>query len=189
MSDVLSTIIARRTVYKFQSKAVPKSVLEDAFEAARHAPCHKHTHPWKFYVLGPATRKKLIPAVERLAKLKAGSTTTVSPEVIERARQKMLSPPVMIAVTSKRSADDAFREQEDYAASVCALHNAVLFFWDQGVGCQWSTGGITRDEDLYGALDIVPDSERIIGLLKAGYPESIPSVKKKDVDEIRFYLE
>ena len=188
MSEVLNNIIERRTVYKFQSKEIPAHIIEEAFEAARHAPCHKHTHPWKFYVLGPNTREKVLPAVERLARKKANKPD-VDESVIERARTKILSPPILIAVTSLRNSEDAFREEEDYAASVCALHNAVLALWNHDIGCQWSTGGLTRDSEFYAALDIDSSEERIIGLLKAGYPESIPSVKKKAIDEMRFYLE
>ncbi len=188
MSEVLNNMIERRTVYKFQSKEIPAHIIEEAFEAARHAPCHKHTHPWKFYVLGPNTRKKVLPAVERLARKKANKPD-VDESVLERARTKILSPPALIAVTSLRNSEDAFREEEDYAASVCALHNAVLALWNHDIGCQWSTGGLTRDSEFYTVLDIDSSEERIIGLLKAGYPESIPSVKKKAIDEMRFYLE
>ena len=188
MSDVLTNIIDRRTVYKFKPKQIPHHILEEAFEAARHAPCHKHTHPWKFYALGPSTRGKLLPAVERLAKKKA-KMPEVDEAVLERARGKILSPPALIAVTSLRNHEDSFREEEDYAASVCALHNAVLALWNHGIGCQWSTGGLTRDSELYTALGIDSNVERIIGLLKAGYPESIPSVEKKNIEEIRFYLD
>jgi nitroreductase len=188
MSEIQRNMIERRTVYSFLSTEIPRSVLEDAFEAARHAPCHKHTHPWKFYVMGEKTRLKIIPTVERLARQKS-KMDAVPPAILERARQKILTPPALIAVTSRLNGEDAFREEEDYAASVCALHNAVLSLWEHGIGCQWSTGGITRDSEVYSALNISPSDERIIGLLKAGYPESIPSVNKKPLDEMRLYLD
>ena len=37
--------------------------------------------------------------------------------------------------------------------------------------------------------DISNEKERIIGLLKIGYPEKIPDPKKKELSEIRFYLD
>ena len=190
LSEVQENLIGRRTVFKFRDKEVPLECLEIAFEAARFAPCHKHTHPWKFYVLGPESRRSMLPTVEKLAKEKIKSSEEiVSEEVIERARNKIKSPPVLIAVTSKRSLDDSFREQEDYAASVCALHNLVLSFWDQGIGSQWSTGSITRHQETYDALDISAAEEKIIGLVKAGYPETIPQRNKKSKSEIRFFLD
>ena len=71
MTSVQDNIISRRSIYRFKESPVDISSLETAFEAARHAPCHKQTHPWKFYVLGEETRISMIPEIERLAKDKA----------------------------------------------------------------------------------------------------------------------
>ena len=65
----------------------------------------------------------------------------------------------------------------------------VLSFWSNGVASQWSTGSITRDLETYEILSINSEKEEIIGLLKVGYPESIPSINKPSVDEITKYLE
>ena len=189
LSEVQENLISRRSVFRFIDKEVTDDCLEIAFEAARFAPCHKQTHPWKFYVMGPDTRDAIIPTVEYLAKEKIiDSEEMMSKQLIERARKKITSPPVLIAVTSKLTPSDPFREEEDYAATVCALHNLVLSLWDQGIGSQWSTGSITRHLETYKALDISDSEERIIGLIKAGYPDVIPNRNKKAKSEIRFFL-
>ena len=95
----------------------------------------------------------------------------------------------MIVVTSKKSEHDAFREKEDYAATVCALHNMVLSLWGNGVGSQWSTGTVTRDPETYEALSIESNAEEIIGFLKAGYAETVRKVNKKPVADIVTYLD
>ena len=64
-------LTSRRTVYRYKREEVPDWILECAFEAASNAPCHKNTHPWKFYVMGEKTRESLIPEVEKLAKKKS----------------------------------------------------------------------------------------------------------------------
>ena len=87
--------------------------------------------------------------------------------------------PVIIAVTTKLTPGDDFREEEDYATTVCSLHNLVLSLWSRGIG-QWSTGGITRHQSTYKNLGISETQERIIGFVKVGYPESIPGEKKVD---------
>tara|TARA_B100001564_G_scaffold135070_1_gene113307 strand:+ start:5034 stop:5606 length:573 start_codon:yes stop_codon:yes gene_type:complete len=189
MSKVQENILTRRTIFRFSDKLVSKDCIETAIEAARHAPCHKNTHPWKFYIMGSATRKKLIPIVETLAKAKADSEDQQKLEaLLDRVRNKILKPPVLIAITTLINEEDSFREEEDYAATVCALHNMVLSFWDQGIGTQWSTGSITRNKNTYLALSIPKESERIIGFIKAGFPENTPTKEKKPIDEIRFYL-
>ena len=108
---------------------------------------------------------------------------------VERAINKIVEPPLLIAVTSKKTHEDKFREKEDYAASVCALHNMVLSLWENGVGAQWSTGSITRDLQTYSTLSIDYESEEIIGFVKAGYPDKVREVKKKAVSEIVTYLD
>ena len=190
MSTVQDNILTRRTVYKFTDKDVPESIINQALIAASKAPCHKHTHPWKFYVLGPEIRGKLIPVIKKLAELKSiklGSKDLQKDA--ERAIRKITQPPILIVITSKKDPEDKFREKEDYAATVCALHNMVLSFWDNDIGSQWSSGSITRDLDTYQCLSINPNTEEIIGFLKAGYPDVIPNVKKPSFEELTVYLD
>ena len=189
MSDVQNNLTSRRSIYRFKTLKIEKECLEIAFKAASRAPCHKDTHPWKFYVMGDETRDKLIPTVEKLAIKKAiGLDDSQIDSNVKRAKDKILNVPIIIAVTSSLSPEDKFREKEDYAATVCALHNLVLSLWDQGIGSQWSTGSITRHKTAYEAIGISQQIEEIIGFLKVGYPEKIPSKKKKDFSEIRYYL-
>ena len=189
MSRVHENIISRRTIYRFEEAPIEMAALEVAFEAARHAPCHKQTHPWKFYVLGEDARSSMIPEVERLAREKAaGKGEDEIQEGIQKAISKILSPPVLIVVTSSVTPEDDFREMEDYAATACSVQNLALSLWDQGIGSQWSTGGITRSDFVYGALGISPMEEKIVGFVKAGYPAAIPQREKKSIAEIREYL-
>jgi len=187
MNDVQDIITSRRTVYRYSDEQVDVDLLEMSFEAARNAPCHKNTNPWKFYVLGKEARKELIPEVEKLAIMKA-SDGGDSKAGVAKAIEKIQSPPVLICVTSSLSPEDAFREEEDYAATVCATHSMILSLWGNGIGSQWSTGAITRSEVAYETIGASPVEERIIGFIKIGYPEVIPSKSKKGLEEIRSYL-
>ncbi len=184
MSEFQTILTSRRTVHRFSEQPVSDEHLTLALEAANQAPCHKHTHPWRFYVMGTETREKLTPTVAELAKKKSRKTDPKDVENdVKRAVAKMMSPPVMVAITSKRNPTDGFREKEDYAATVCALHNMVLSFWGNGVAAKWSTGAITRHSETYAHLKIDATAEEIIGFVKAGYPETIPEVRKPPVEE------
>ena len=189
MADLQDVINSRRTIYRFSDKLVKEKDLEAAFHAANSAPCHKLTFPWKFYVLGMETREKLLERVGFLAREKAdkkGESDKILAE--KKAISKIRDVPVIIAVTSKLTAGDIFREQEDYAATVCSLHNLVLSLWDLGIGSQWSTGSITRDDSTYAHLQIDSQKEKIIGFLKIGYPEKIPQNKPDNPNQFRYYL-
>ena len=102
-------------------------------------------------------------------------------KIAKRALSKLINKPLVIVVTSKLTPDDKFREKEDYAATVCALHNLVLSFWSDGIGSQWSTGSITRDMETYSILGIDSDKEEIIGFVKCGYPQNIPGKSKRNL--------
>lgn len=190
MASLQDLINNRRSIYKFTDEIVDDEILQQALFAASNAPCHKHTHPWKFYILGNEIRRKLIPTITNLANIKSEKMQSKNFQLdVERAINKIVEPPLLIAVTSKKTHDDKFREKEDYAASVCALHNMVLSLWENGVGAQWSTGSITRDLQTYSTLSIDYESEEIIGFVKAGYPDKVREVKKKAVSEIVTYLD
>tara|TARA_Y100000746_G_scaffold75929_1_gene63891 strand:+ start:936 stop:1508 length:573 start_codon:yes stop_codon:yes gene_type:complete len=187
MSEVQEAITSRRTIYRYSTREVDSRFLEMGFEAARNAPCHKNTHPWRFYVMGEDSRNTLIPEIKRLA-VKKYVGEDDSDEIVTRAINKILSPPVLICVTTSLSPEDSFREEEDYAATVCATHNLILSLWGNGIGSQWSTGSITRSDLAYSAIGAMKDKERIIGFIKIGYPDEIPSKSKKGIEEIRTYL-
>ena len=189
MSIIQNLLNSRRSIYHFTDQEVRLTDLEIAFEAASNAPCHKQTHPWNYYVLGEETRAKLLPTVISLSKNKAKSNKEEEKiSSVDRAISKIMDVPVIIAVTTKLSPEDSFREEEDYAATVCSLHNLVLSLWDMGIGSQWSTGSITRHPMTYASLEINNEQERIVGFLKVGYPENIPEKQKKKVVEIRKFL-
>ena len=188
MSSFQDILNGRRTIYHFTNQEIKKADLEIAFEAASNAPCHKQTHPWNYYVLGEKTRESLLPTVVLLAEEKHSRKNDFERKYVSRAVSKIIDVPVIIAVTTNLSPDDSFREEEDYAATVCSIHNLVLSLWDSGIGSQWSTGGITRHKSTYEILGINRQQERIVGFLKIGYPKDIPTKEKKKVSDIRKYL-
>ena len=191
MEEFQEVLTSRRTIYRFKDDAIGRTELEKSFMAARNAPCHKHTNPLRFYVLGPEARRMMVPEIERLSTEQAkNSGSDDLSKVVERAVRKILQPPVLICVTSALSPQDPFREEEDYAATVCATHNMVLSLWGNGIGSQWSTGAITRSEVSYGAIGASSDEERIIGFIKIGYPSGgVPSKNKKGLEESREFVE
>ena len=189
MTDFHSLLIGRRTAHRFSAKPVDSSYVTRALQAANQAPCHKHTHPWTFYSIGQETRQKLVPAVTELAAAKSlNKKSENAEEDLKRAIGKVMTPPVLFAVTSKLSPADAFREKEDYAASVCALHNMVLSLWGDGVAAKWSTSALTRHPETYSALGIDANVEEIIGFVKAGYAERLPKVEKPSTDATTRFL-
>ncbi len=183
--EVREALLSRRTVYKLEDREVPGEVLRRALEAARWAPNHRLTEPWRFLEVGPETRRALGRVAERLALAKAGSMPPEERErQVRRAVEKVTKLPALIVIACARSPKDPICEREDYAAAACAAQNLQLSLWADGVGCQWSTGGITRDEESYAILGVDKAAFDIIGFFKIGFAREVPSVPRRPLDEV-----
>jgi nitroreductase len=178
-------LLSRRTIYHYTDEPIPDEAMERALNAAIWAPCHKLTEPWRFCRVGPETRAKLGDINAMLAEEKAKKKGEVVQDAVERARKKMTHLPALLVVSMVKSPDDAFREREDYAATCCAIQNLALSLWADGIGAQWSTGGVTRHPDSYSALGIDPGVEEIVGFIKIGYARKTPKVGRRPLNEVK----
>ena len=174
LAEILS---GRRTIHLYQPTPVPRSLLLEGIDAARWAPNHKLTEPWRFYLIGTETAGKIAHLNAELVTLKKG-------EAIGRAKLKRwLEMPGWLAVTCKKSAD-SHREQEDYAACCCAVQNLSIFLWNHGIGMKWGSGGVVRDARFFELLSIDQMEEFVVGLFWYGYPAEVPAAKRREVDDI-----
>lgn len=169
-----TTLLTRRTVHHFSRDPVPREVLTRALETAVHAPNHRLTWPWRFWVLGRQVR---VPIADLQIALKTGSSEAPDPALVERIRDKIVGPPWCVVVGCVRS-DDVFRQKEDLAAVACAVQNLQLALHADGVGSKWSTGAVTRSPEVYEMLGIDADELDIVGFVWVGYakqPVEAPS--------------
>ncbi len=176
--SVLDTIRNRRSIYLFREEPVPREVIARLLETAVWAPNHKLTEPWRFLVVTGKTKEMLASIYGRL---QCQKTRSDDPSILRKATDKgcakIMCKPVIIGVVCRRT-EDAFRAREDYAATCCAIHNIALSAWEEGIGMQWSTGGLTRDPRTLELLKIDSHEEEIVGFLYTGYPAEIPVQKR-----------
>ena len=175
--DIRDVITGRRTINRFLDRPVPGAPIRDAIEAARWAPNHRLTEPWRFYLLGAVTRAAVI---ERIVTLKAGDKTERARETV---RARLEGVPGWLALTTQR-ADDDLQDAANYAACCCAAQNLALALWQSGVGMKWTTGKVTRDPAFYEMLQVAPERERVVGLFWYGYPDETAGQERKPVDDI-----
>lgn len=187
--NVQEALLSRRTTYAFVDRPVPPEAIARALEAARWAPNHKLTEPWRFRVLGPETTAQVAAIAGRLAREKASSASEEDREKQgRRAEEKITGVPALVAVAQVRTPEDPFRDREDFAAVTCAIHNFVLSLWAEGIGCQWSTGAVTRHADTARRLGIEPPTLEIVGLLRIGYPAQLPAARRRPLEEVARFL-
>ncbi len=55
--NIIDFINARRSIKTFSDRPVTQEEIEQLLSAACQAPNHRMTEPWRFYVLGPQSRR------------------------------------------------------------------------------------------------------------------------------------
>ena len=175
-SSVSAVIQGRRTIKQFRSDPVPEETLWRILDAARWAPNHRLTEPWRIAIIGTQSREALADA---LANLTASSQDlSVMAKAKEDARQKVMSSPVLLAITCRLTGNPA-QQVEDLAAVCAAVQNLQLAAWGEGVGTHWNTGKVTRLSETSALLELSERNEQLVGFLYLGYPSQVPEPPKR----------
>lgn len=168
--EIVDAIHTRRTVKSYRPEPVPRDVLERILDAARWAPCHRMTEPWRFRVVGPQ-------ALERLS--------TVAGDGAKKLRRA----PTLVVASFVPSPLPPHAIEDEQAAA-CAVYAVLLAAHAEGVASYWRTPGVLRDSAGRDAVG-VPGDERILGLLHfgtaAGKPPKPP--RRRGIDHYVAFLD
>ena len=188
--DILEAIASRRTIFHFKPDSVPRALLERILGYGIWAPNHHLTNPWRFIVLGEATRHKLSERYREIQMEKAPDHVPDEARNVlgQKGFQKFMSKPTVVAVSCLQDGDED-RDREDYAATCCAMQNVQLAAWSEGIGIQWSTGPITKERATYERLGVDPEKEYIIGFFYAGYPAEMGKPKRAPLEAVLRWTE
>lgn len=168
----------RRSTFPKQydaGKPVADAIIQQMLENANWAPTHKLTEPWRFTVF---TGKGL----QTFAGLQASVyKNTAGTGFKEENYQKLLATPLLashiISLGMKRHADKNIPEFEEIAAVACAVQNMYLTAAAYGVGCYWTTGGVTNNEAAKPFFDL-DASDKLLGFMYVGVI-AVPSAPGK----------
>lgn len=186
--SVIEVIKSRRSIPKMKSDPVPRSMIEEALDAAVWVPNHRVTEPWQFFVLqGDAKRR--FAAIRRDFR-RSTMPNPDAPEVqpaLEKLYRDTLETPVVIVVTSHVAEDPETRE-EDFWASFAAGYAFMLAAWSHGVGSYFRTGPLREFPALRDFLQL-PNDRRVIGILYVGYPAEVPIKRRTTASEKTVWLD
>jgi len=177
LRELAEVIRGRRTIELFLQTEVPRSLVNEAIEAATWAPNHHVTEPWHFYVLGDASKERCLDLCREIVTAKSGEKAG------DFKRQSWSEKPGWLLVTCQRS-DDELLQKEDYAACCAAVQNLTLYLWKAGVGSKWTTGDITRDSRFFDIIGIDATEVLVVGLIWYGYPKLTPTQSRKSIGEV-----
>ena len=157
--NFLELAARRRTHKAFGPEPVPREALLEILSAARFAPTHHMTEPWRFRVLGPAA----------LAALKeiAG----------EKEAAKLDRAPTLVVATAALGGD-LVQDEEDVCAVAAAIELVLLAATERGFATYWRTPQVLRTAPGRNAVGI-PAGERFLGLLHFGTVEREPAARER----------
>ena len=173
---ILETISARRSIKSFTGRPVTRDEIERLLDAACQAPNHRMTEPWRYYVLGPESRRAYGEALGR-RKAKRIDDAEAAEAVVEKVAETHEALPAMLAIAVTLDENPEIRE-EDYAAAFMGIQNLSLVAEAMGLGTHIKTGAIMDDPVARAAVGL-PDGERIVATINVGEPESLPEAKAR----------
>jgi nitroreductase len=174
--SVITAIQNRRTTKEFRSDPIPEETLWRILDAARWAPNHRLTEPWRIAIIGTQSREALADALASQAA--SSQDPGVLAKAKDEARRKVMSSPVLLAVTCRLAGNPA-QQAEDLAAVCAAVQNVQLAAWGEGIGTHWNTGRVTRLPETSTLLELSDRGEQLVGFLYLGYPAQVPEPPKR----------
>jgi nitroreductase len=157
--DVGTAIRTRRTHKQYGAEPLDEPVVRELLDLARYAPNHKLTQPWRFRVLGAATRARLEEAVG------------------EKEAAKLRRAPTLVLATAALTGDPE-RDEEDVQATACAVYGVLLGATERGLASYWRTPHCLHDDGARARLGLAAE-ERIVALIHLGPRVSEPPEKDR----------
>jgi nitroreductase len=144
-SQALKLIKTRRSIFtkQFTGKPVHRSIVNDMLEAARWAPNHRLTEPWRFIVFeSPGARLELSTMLCKLYSdaQEAKGKPILQAKIDKKLKGALLSSHIVAICVSTDGIKNPF--VEEIASVSMAVQNMHLMATCHGVGAYWSSGGV-----------------------------------------------
>lgn len=183
--DEISQLIRyRRSNYpaQYSGERIDRKIIEEMLENANWAPTHKISEPWRFTVFTGEGLKKLSEFTSELYR----EVTTIKGTFDERKFKKLTNKPLLashvISIGMKRDEKERIPEIEEIESVACAVQNMQLTATAYGLGCYWSSGGITYYEEAKSFFGL-GTKDKLLGFMFLGYPKSKwPKSKRKPIE-------
>ena len=169
IEQINNIIKKRRSIYPKdyeKGKLIPDEIIWQILENANWAPNHKQTEPWRFNVFSGE-------GLKYFADLQANIYKRYSGDIFnERRYKKLLEYPLLashvISIGMKRNEKNILPEIEEIEAVACAVQNIFLTVTAYGLGCYWTTAGITylKESKQYFGLG---ENDRLLGFIYISY--------------------
>ena len=178
--DFKNVVEQRRSIRKYEDKAVPRDIIKEVVRMASFSPSWKNTQIVRYVIVDDASKK------EELAD-KAASVYAYNAKTIKNAPG--------VCVITMESGISGFEEDGSYTTSKedrwemfdagIATQTFALAAFEEGIGTVIL--GIFDEEKVKEVLNL-PENEKVAAIVAFGYPAKTPAMPpRKSADElIRF---
>jgi nitroreductase len=162
---VADVIRSRRTSMQVDpNRDVDDFVLDELFELATWAPCHKRTWPWRFSVVRNQARFDLGEVVAEAMRRHGDDEHRVNKAFTKYART-----PVVVVVGSAPG-DSPNRTAENRDATAAAIQNFLLAASARGVATYWGSCPKGANDDVAAFCGFEPDTT-VMSLTYVGWAD------------------
>jgi len=193
--SVIEIITNRRSLRRYEQRAIPREILEEILQAAIWAPSAHNRQPWRFAVIEQdATKVQLALAMGK--RLRRDLEADDVPEAIikkdvDRSYDRITSAPVLILLSLSMADMDTYpdekRSNNEYIMAVqsaaMAGQNLLLAAHDAGLGACWMCAPLFCPDVVIDSLTL-PDDWQPQGLITMGYPAQTRKKTRKPLDEV-----
>jgi nitroreductase len=161
--NVYEAILKRRSIRRFQNRAVPDEALEKCIDGARLAPSGRNQQVCEYIVINDA---EVLPGIFE----NIGGSAKLPPDK-GGPHPKQTPKAYTIVLINKTREGDAGRRRITLIDMGLAAENIMLAALEQGIGCCPIL--MFNEADIKLLLDI-PDSHDIALVIAMGYPDESP---------------
>jgi len=149
--ETLQLLQKRRSIFpkQYTGRKVPRTLIMDMLEAARWAPTHKLTQPWKFILHESEEAKELYAQfISNHYKATSMAKNVFKEKKYEKKLHSARTSSCVIAICAmvpKFQEDGSFKgnpEVEEICSVAMAVQNMHLMATAHNLGCYWSSSGI-----------------------------------------------
>jgi coenzyme F420-0:L-glutamate ligase/coenzyme F420-1:gamma-L-glutamate ligase len=187
MSNLTDALKQRRSIRKYQNRAVPPEKIVQVLEATSYAPSAHNAQPWRFIVLTQGAQKNnLADAMAHvwLAELERDHVPkNIRWATVNRSVERFTAAPVLILACLTLENMDTYPDAErqiierDLAVQslAAAIQTLLLAAHANGLGGCWFCAPLFCKSAVRQALEI-PDAVEPQALITLGYPDESPKM-------------
>jgi nitroreductase len=168
--DAYESLVTRVSPIEIGDPAPDNAEEAKILAAALRAPDHGRLRPWRFISIRGEGRRAF---GEVLAGSLQRRDPKVTPELLDRERQKAFRAPFILVAAARITPNSKIPASEQLLSAGAAAQNIMIASHALGFGALWKTGDAAYDAEVKEALGLQV-SDEIVGFLYIGTPKIMP---------------